>query len=422
MEPITIFSRIAAPKKVVERLRDLCPDVIVEGPDENWSRVEVPLLIDGEEATLTFTHSAEYYSEPGWSRQMDGMRGYFSRFPASENRSKVLSLTTTFCFSLGTLFEPDFEPSGDVRLDILFNIAEMLDGVLFTPSGLRDANGRILLSFDEDEHDPDAVWPQVLLSVSREEFMSQMERSDDEVAQEETLEQEESDPPTGERVARRAIALCAVTMRAMLEQDAMDPDAQETYRDMLRWLKSSGVEDELEPDEWEVVQRPLGKLDSQSHINATWRLEGLCMLAWALGKFEVPPHDQMVDVHELWRSLGLLDDPLTRELLERPGLRSMEEMRAMQERNFALHWRLRNYGLRPELMDFQEFASKCWFGPLSIEGVALVDGDLGLLGKRIDEATDDELALVSSIALERHLAINWLCDGPVVYSDADVST
>jgi hypothetical protein len=72
-------------------------------------------------------------------------------------------------------------------------------------------------------------------------------------------------------------------MRAMLEQDATDPDARDTYREMLQWLKNSGVEDELEPDEWEVVQRPLGKLDSQSHINATWRLEGLCMLAWALG-------------------------------------------------------------------------------------------------------------------------------------------
>lgn len=423
MEPITIFSRIAAPKKVVERLRELCPEVVVEGPDENWSRVEIPLLIEGVDSTLTFTHSAEYYSEPNWSRQMEGMRGYFSRFPASENRRKVLGLTTTFCFSLGTLFEPDFDPSGDVRLDIVFNIAEMLDGVLFTPSGLRDANGRILLSFDEDEHDPEAEWPQVLLSVSQADFVSLVEGFDgDESREEDDRDQEEQEPPTSARIARRAIALCAVTMRAMLEQDATDPDAQETYREMLQWLKNSGVEDELEPDEWEVVQRPLGKLDSQSHINATWRLEGLCMLAWALGKFEMPPHDQMVDVNELWGSIGLLDDQLTRELLERPVLRSMDELRATQEKSFALHWRLRNYGLTPEVMDFQEFAATCWFGPLSIEGVNLVDGDLGLMGKRIDEATEDELSLASSIALERHMAINWLCDGPELYSEADVST
>jgi hypothetical protein len=146
------------------------------------------------------------------------------------------------------------------------------------------------------------------------------------------------------------------------------------------------------------------------------------MLAWALGKFEMPPHDQMVDVNELWGSIGLLDDQRTRELLERPVLRSMDEMRATQEKSFALHWRLRNYGLTPEVMDFQEFAATCWFGPLSIEGVNLVDGDLSLMGKRIDEATEDELSLASSIALERHMAINWLCDGPALYSEADVST
>ena len=33
---------------------------------------------------------------------------------------------------------------GDPRLNVLFAIAELLDGVLFTPSSLRDAHGCIL--------------------------------------------------------------------------------------------------------------------------------------------------------------------------------------------------------------------------------------------------------------------------------------
>lgn len=410
MEPITIFSRMAAPDKVVKRLRELYPDVEVEGPDDNWTRAVIDVLIDGKVSTLTFSHNAEYYSEPNWSSQMEGMRGYFARFPATENRNKVMRLTTTFCFSLGTICEPDFDPSGDVRLSIIFEIAELLDGVLFTATTLRDANGRILLSLDEEDHDPEAVWPKVLAQVSAEDF--ELERPDE----------DESKRPTAERVARRAVALCALTMRAMLEQDAKDPEALETYQDMLHWLKKSNIDDELEPDEWKVIQRPLGKLDPRSHVNSTWRLEGLCMLAWALGKFEIPPPDQLVEVHHLWRSLGLLDDEVTRQLLDNPTLRSSEELDEMRKIHLALHWRLRNFKLDPEAMDFEEFAAKCWFGPLSIDGVKLVEGDLSLFEKRIDEATEDELSLASSIAVERHMAINWLCYGPQLYSEADVST
>src|SRR5262249_15519503 len=76
-------------------------------------------------------------------------------------------LTTTFRFSLGTLFEPDFDPECDPRLDVLFAVAELLDGVLFTPSSLRDARGRILFGAGgEDAEDPDAGWPRVAAEVA----------------------------------------------------------------------------------------------------------------------------------------------------------------------------------------------------------------------------------------------------------------
>jgi hypothetical protein len=73
-------------------------------------------------------------------------------------------------------------------------------------------------------------------------------------------------------------------------------------------------------------------------------------------------------------------------------------------------------------MDFAEFARTCWFGPLDITGLPLVDGDLALQGKRIDRATADAFALAQSIAVERHLAANWLCEGPERYSQAQVNT
>src|SRR5262249_8247043 len=151
----------ANPAGVAALLRDIAPGVAIDGPDDAWKKAVVTFGKGKSKRTLTFNHDPAYYSEPNWSKQMNGMRGYFSRFPESPNKNKVLMLTTTFCFSLGTNFEPDFEADGDQRVSVLFAVAELLDGVLFTPSSLRDAKGRILFSADgEEEEDPNAVWPQ----------------------------------------------------------------------------------------------------------------------------------------------------------------------------------------------------------------------------------------------------------------------
>ena len=68
------------------------------------------------------------------------------------------------------------------------------------------------------------------------------------------------------------------------------------------------------------------------------------------------------------------------------------------------------------------FAATCWFGPLEISPFDLIDDELAIGGKRLDEADPDLFGLCQSIAVERHRAANWLCWGPTVYSNADAST
>ena len=86
------------------------------------------------------------------------MRGYFSNFPDGPSKERVLDLISTLGFSLGTLHEPDFRDQ-DERLDIISKVAKSLDAVLFMPSSMRDANGRILLGAD-GKSDPAAIWPK----------------------------------------------------------------------------------------------------------------------------------------------------------------------------------------------------------------------------------------------------------------------
>src|SRR5882724_13322907 len=110
---MTIFARIADPQGVARLLRERAPGIAIDGPDDRWRKAVFTVGKWWSKRTLTITHDPDYYSEPNWSVQMNGMRGYFARFPESDRRQRVTALTTTFRFSLGTIFDPDYDPTGD---------------------------------------------------------------------------------------------------------------------------------------------------------------------------------------------------------------------------------------------------------------------------------------------------------------------
>jgi hypothetical protein len=426
MEPMTLFARIANPAAVARLLRERAPSADIDGPDDSWRQAVISL----GQGTITFTHDPAYYSEPNWSVQMNGMRGYFSHFPETDRKARALLLPTTFKFSLGLLFDPDYDPDGDARLDIVYAVTELLDGVLFTPSSFRDARGRVLYGAGgEDEEDAEAAWPRVIAEVN----IADAPRAP-------TSEPDQTQPPAPARVARRALALTAVTARAILEQGSVNlgldapgwnpitwvrhlmSGQQRQHQNLLAWIQLLGIDDEFEPDEWEALQRPPGRLDQTQQINSTWRLEGLGVLAWALGRFTLPTHDQLVECHSLWRSLGILDVAACKGMLVQPTLRPRGEIESLRKRLFALHWRLTDFFVQPKVIDFAEFARTAWFGPLDISGFPLQGGDLAIGGARIDEASPEALGDARSIAHERHLAANWLLEGPERYSEASANT
>ena len=349
MEPITIFARIADPAKVARRLRELAPAVDINGPDETWRKAVVDFGAGENRRTLTFHHDPAYHSEPNWSKQMSGMRGFFSRFPDTDRKPRVLLLTTSLKFSLGTIFDPDFDPKGDPRLNVVFAIAELLDGVLFTPSSLRDARGRILFSSSgKAGEDSNAVRPRVVAGSIRGGPCGARRPW-----RRRGPNRRRTKPrwPTRRRPSEwsvRGLALTAITARAILERDMANPKAREIHRDLMDWVRDIAIEDEFEPEERGMLQQPLGQIAQQQLLDFTWRLEGLVVLAWALGRFEIPSHDQTVEFNSLWNGLGLFDSPGARALLANPTLRSREEIGMLRNRLFALHWRLRNFYVNPK--------------------------------------------------------------------------
>ena len=248
----------------------------------------------------------------------------------------------------------------------------------------------------------------------RDEFDDPTDEADPE-------EERDREPPSPERVARRALALAAVGSRALIESDWFWRRSSQ-HRKLLVWVEDVGIGDELEPDEWSVLQRVPGRLNPQNHINAMWRLEGLAVLAWALGRFELPPQDQLVIPKKLLRSVGYGDADEARALLASPQLRSADELARMSTILLAIHWRLRDFSLRPQKMDFRKFAKDGWMGPFDISPIALVEDDLAIEYATISKALADSVNRTNSAAMERHLAIRWLEGDSPIYSKTDTST
>ena len=230
---------------------------------------------------------------------------------------------------------------------------------------------------------------------------------------------EELQPPTPQRVAARAMVIAVVTCRGFIERQP--GEAAAFWRDTRAWFDTLNVGDEVESWERDVLDAPLGKLESRQHLNAQWLSEGLALLAWALKRFELRPYDRQVEPSDVGNSLGFLA-PRDETVLGGPGLRSVEEILAVRETYFSVHWRLRQFSLDREKIDFAGFAETAWFGPLSLEGVRLVDGDLAIGAQTISKTSEEALQSAMSIAQERHRAANWLAGECSVFSDTETNT
>src|SRR5262249_43426267 len=97
-------------------------------------------------------------------------------------------------------------------------------------------------------------------------------------------------PPTGVRVARRALVLAALALRARLElfaamaeraqpEDGVTYDTEGRRREILQWIKAHDLASECEPLEIALLEQPVGCLPPGYLEWLFWMTEGLPVLA-----------------------------------------------------------------------------------------------------------------------------------------------
>ncbi len=229
------------------------------------------------------------------------------------------------------------------------------------------------------------------------------------------------EPPSPQRIARRGLVLAAVVCRSALEDSAGDPKAEAFRRDVVAWLDAAGAVAEAEPGEASRLQAPLGTLTERQVIDASWRGEGLGVLAWALGRCELPAYDTTVKSPDVADRLGFMERAGS-ELVREARLRDPHVIEQLADRLLALHWRLREFSLRPAAMDFVAFARTAYFGPQDVEGLRLAANDLAIHGRPLMDVPERRWRECLSIARERQQAANWLAGQQVLYSEVTCDT
>jgi hypothetical protein len=169
---------------------------------------------------------------------------------------------------------------------------------------------------------------------------------------------------------------------------------------------------EMSPWELEFSRTSAATMTGEQQMNACWRIESLKALLWAVGLVDsLGPPDTPAD--------GELLHSVCEERLHSARLRAPRELE--NERSLAelWHWRSRTERLIRERHPFAvekgpksfsevvKMSAKAAFQKGDIKEI--IRDDFPARGKAYAELTADEWAEVTSISVERHYALNWVC-------------
>lgn len=234
--------------------------------------------------------------------------------------------------------------------------------------------------------------------------------------------------PCAKDVVRRALALQLIVDRGWSDNNIQAgpllrrQKVKKVRKKILKWDEQEHISKWLSPKEREIWDQPLGRLSEEDRAFATWQLESLVPIVWALGlRSELPEFSEYVKddhysdlqfckptpVETILSSLAL--DPDSDRLSRTP-----EEIEIYTNVYLLLNWRAIELVLgNKKRVDIRETAPRI-FGEWIADVVALLPltdkGELVVEHHRliITELRKRELALVQRVFEARQKAFNWL--------------
>jgi hypothetical protein len=240
-----------------------------------------------------------------------------------------------------------------------------------------------------------------------------------------------SAPPDADAVVDRVLCLSAVAMlgaiAAGVEDGTMDDAPAAQYLvESHRWLIRENLANALSGDERGLIAKSLSEWTPRELADASSRNESMGVLLWALSAVaELPPYD--VPFERLPASVPLL--AATAGFRSAARLRSPEVLEGARGVAELWHWRVRTRQ-RQEAGDPQaeghdldaitREAAATAFAKGSIPPP--IDDDFPVRGKPFRALDDGEFAGVTSTAVERFYALNWLAGRAADWDEVPTDT
>lgn len=199
------------------------------------------------------------------------------------------------------------------------------------------------------------------------------------------------------------------------EKFRFEADAAQIFMQNVNHLKTAGLWLAVEEDERRFLEAGIDQISAQQRIDAGWLAESITCLLWALQMIPELPSYDLEASHELVNAL-----PATsiKDLIKQAQLRPHEEINKQRDIAELWHWRARTRRLQEEGHLFQlpngytieqviELAATK--GAESGDLPSPIGSDFPAMGKPYGDLSLEEFATLTSIAQERHKALNWLC-------------
>lgn len=247
------------------------------------------------------------------------------------------------------------------------------------------------------------------------------------------IEEEQPAPPDPTAVKRRVFILLHIFTKALVtppehvlarfsepsmavERAKLVSGSAEMFRKQQEKLRSAGLWEDMEESEREFMNAGIFETTMRHRVDASWLAESIMCLLWALRyREQIPAYGQQADPrsNKVPAAGGLLDG------IQKVELRPHTEIEQQRDWAELWHWRCRTH----ELLAAGQIPDTLPDGTPMVEIIRMtaekaaedgifarpIGGDFPVFGKAFCEVSEDVLAQLTSIAMERHKALNWLC-------------
>lgn len=205
------------------------------------------------------------------------------------------------------------------------------------------------------------------------------------------------------------------------DRRSFDETCRTQAEGIIATMNSLGLWKHTSPFERAFLQSYGSTMETYSRMAAGWRLECVGAICWALGILDEFPRIDAECSTDLLASIPLKKVGLFSRC---PSLRGKQEIAKMRDQMEFWHWRVRTRRLIEEghslpsnddlkaagmetYDDIVRVSAKLGYEKGSLSEI--LDEDFVFLGKPFRTLSSEEYQNATSIIMERHYALNWLC-------------